>query len=297
MVAPIAIRAAVVSLSVAVVLLATKSVAAAMTGSAAILSDALESIVNVVAALFGVVALRVAATPPDESHPYGHGKVEFFAAGFEGGMIGIAALLILGESIRRMVMGSEVRLLGLGMALSAGAGVVNLLLGLALVRIGRRVESPTLVADGRHVLTDVVTTVSALLGLALVELTGVVLFDPIAAIIAALWILRSGWHLVRESIAGLMDEADPADLARLVATMESLREPHLRGYADLRARHQGREHLIDVTIYVSEDLSVMDGHAVATRVERALEDCFSVATATCHVEPEGAQAAGTASPA
>lgn len=287
MVSPLAIRAALVSVTVAVILLAAKSVAAAMTGSAAILSDALESIVNVVAAIFGVVALRVASRPPDDSHPYGHGKVEFFAAGFEGGMIGIAAVLIFAESIRRIIQGSEVRHLGFGIALSAGAGLVNLFLGLGLVRIGRKVESPTLIADGRHVLTDVVTTGAAMVGLAMVEITGEVLFDPIAAILAALWILRSGWHLIRESIAGLMDEADPDDVARLVAALEGLHEPRLLGFADLRSRHQGRAHLIDVTIYVPADISVDDGHAVATRVERALEGCFGVATATCHVEPEG----------
>lgn len=285
MVSPIAIRAAIVSVAVAVILLVAKAFAAAVTGSAAILSDALESIVNVVAAGFGVVAIRVASRPPDDSHPYGHGKIEFFAAGFEGGMIGIAALLILVESGRRFFVGSNVEHLGFGIILSVAAAGVNLVLGLALVRIGRRVESPTLVADGRHVLTDVITTGAAVVGLGLVQVTGWTGFDPLAAVLAGLWILRSGWHLVREAVAGLMDEADPDDVARLAAALEELHEPRLLGYVGLRSRHQGRAHLIDLTIHVPEAMSVQEGHGVATRVERALEECFEEATATCHVEP------------
>jgi cation diffusion facilitator family transporter len=279
------VRAGAVSLAVAIVLLGTKLAAYLATHSAAILSDALESIVNVVAAGFGLFALRIASRPPDPSHPYGHGKIEFLAAGFEGGMIGVAALLILIESIRRLFVGVELERLGLGILLAGGAGVVNLLLGLYLVRAGKRHESATLVADGKHVLTDVVTTGAALVGLGLVHLLGWEAADPIAAIAAALWILRSGYHLVREAVAGLMDEADPEDVARLTEAMGRVVEPQLRGWDDLRSRHQGRLHLIDVTIFVPATITVDEGHDVADRVEAALERCFPHARATCHVEP------------
>ena len=285
MVSKAAIRAVLISFLVALVLLVTKGAAWALTGSAAILSDALESIVNVVAAGFGLFALRVASLPPDETHPYGHGKVEFFAAGVEGGMIGIAALLIFTESVRRLFEGAELRRVGVGLALAGAAGLVNLALGLYLVRAGKKHGSTTLIADGKHVLTDVVTTGAALIGLMVVELTGWQEADPVAAILAAVWILRSGVMLVREAVAGLMDEADKDDMACLKDALDGLDEPRLLGFRQLRSRHQGRLHLIDLTIYVPADMPVAEGHQVADRVESVLERCFDVARATCHVEP------------
>jgi cation diffusion facilitator family transporter len=197
----------------------------AATGSTAVLSDALESVVNVVAAALLLYSLIVAARPADRDHPYGHGKVEFFSSGVEGTLIAVAAILILVEATRALWEGPEVRhldagLIGLGLLTLVNAG-----LGLTLIRTGRRAHSVALVADGQHVLTDVWTSVGVLIGLGAVRLTGWTVLDPLVAIAVAINILRMGWKLVREAVGGLMDEADEGLLARVAAALEASRRP------------------------------------------------------------------------
>jgi cation diffusion facilitator family transporter len=226
------LRAVVISLAVSVVLLAAKYEAYRLTGSTAILSDALESIVNVVAAVFGLGGIIFAGRPADRNHPYGHGKIEFFSAAFEGGLIAFAAVLIVYEVVLALLHGVEVRALDVGVSIVLGAGLVNLLLGWYLIRTGRKHASLTLVADGRHVLADFYTSAGIVIGLLLVRFTGIGWLDPVVAGVVALNLLWTGFRLVRHAAGGLLDEEDTDLLGRLLQVLQ----PHL-GQGVIRVHH------------------------------------------------------------
>jgi cation diffusion facilitator family transporter len=268
------LRASVLSLVVALGLLAAKSEAYRRTGSAAVLSDALESIVNVVAAAFGIGSIVFAGRPADRNHPYGHGKIEYFSAAFEGGLIAFAAIVILYEAARAFVLGPELRALDVGLAIVLAAAVVNALLGLFLVRTGRRHDSLTLVADGKHVLSDWWTSAGILVGLFLVRLTGLEWLDPLVACLVALHLFWTGAHLVREAARGLLDEEDPELLRRLVAALGPRIGAGVIHLHHLRARRAGRFHHVDAHLVVPEFWPVERAHAVsdelAARVIREL---------------------------
>src|SRR6266478_3177390 len=220
-----------VSLVVSLGLLAAKFYAYRVTVSTAVLSDARYSIVNVVAAVFAIGALIFAGRPADRNHPYGHGKMEFLSAAFEGGLIAFAAVLIVYEVIQSLLEGVSLRSLDVGVAVVLGAGVVNLLLGLYLVRTGLRYESLALVADGRHVLSDFYTSAGIVVGLLLVYATGIAWLDLVAAVVA-LNLMWTGVRLVRQAAAGLLDEEDTGLLDRLLAVLQ----PHL-GQGVIRVHH------------------------------------------------------------
>src|SRR5262245_33616783 len=257
------LRAGGLSMVVAVVLLAAKFEAYRRTGSAAVLSDALESIVNVVAAAFGIGSILFAGRPADRNHPYGHGKIEYFSAAFEGGLIVFAAILIVYEALRSLVLGPELRALDLGLTIVLAAGVVNALLGLYLVRAGRRHASLTLVADGKHVLSDWWTSAGILVGLALVRLTGLQWLDPLVACLVAVQLFRTGYHLVREAARGLLDEEDPELLARLVAVLAQRIGGGIVHLHQLRARRAGRFHAVDAHLVVPEFWPGERAHALS----------------------------------
>ena len=278
--------ASVVSLVVAILLLGLKWLAWRWTGSAAVLSDALESIVNVAAAGFALFSVRLAETPADLDHPYGHGKIEFVSAAFEGGLVFLAGLVIGQEAVADLIRGPELTRLGEGIALTAVAGAVNLVLGLYLVRVGRRIGSAAVEADGHHVLSDVWTTGMTIAALVLVKVTGLVVLDPLVALVAAANLLRIGAKVLRGAVHGIMDVADPEDLERIADALSRLDDPHFRGWARLRSRHQGRLHHVDLTIFVPGDISVEEGHEVADAVERAVVEALGEAQVVCHVEPE-----------
>ena len=265
-------RAAVVSLVVGVAVLATKFGAAAVTGSTAALSDALESVVNVAAAALLVFTLRVAHRPADRDHPYGHGKAEYFSAGIEGALIAVAALLILVEAGRDLVRGPELRSLDAGLALLLGAGVANAALGVHLLRVGRREDSPALVADGRHVLADVWTTGAVLAGLLAVRVTGWAPLDPLIAIGVALNLLREGFRLARSAVDKLMDAADDDMLDRLAGALERRREPSWIDVHGLRAWRAGREHHVDLHLIVPRFFDVPRLHGLHDAVEGVLAE-------------------------
>ncbi len=279
-------RAAMASLVIGLLLLFTKLLAWRLTGSAAVLSDALEGIVNVVAAGFALYSVYLSDKPPDLDHPYGHGKVEFLSAGFEGGLIFLAGGLILYESITRLVDGVHLSRIETGIALIGGAAVVNLILGLYLIRVGKRTHSLTLVADGKHLLTDVWTSVAAVVALLAVLLTGLSWLDPVVAILAALNILRIGVSLFKQAVGGIMDEADPEDLAEVSVLLQKIEHPLFRGWARLRARHQGSLHHVDFVLYVPDDTSVAAGHKLADEVEHSIVEALGDAQVICHIEPE-----------
>jgi cation diffusion facilitator family transporter len=260
-----------------------------MTGSAAILSDAAESVVHVVAVSFASWSLWLSHQPPDRSHPYGHDKVGFFSAGFEGVMIALAALYIIYESVRKWMTGLHLERLDAGTLIVAAAALVNLALGLFLLWQGKRQRSLILQANGKHVLTDVWTSFGVVVGLVLVLLTGWLPFDPIFAIFVASNILWTGGKLIRQSVGGLMDEADPA-IERLVR--ETLdRETAARDlkYHELRYRNSGTSVWVEVHLLFPTGVPLEEAHAAATAVEEALQDALPVAARVLtHIEPAAA---------
>jgi cation diffusion facilitator family transporter len=284
--ARVRLRAVLISLTLSVVLLAAKYQAYLLTGSTAILSDALESIVNVVAAVFGLGGIIFAGRPADRNHPYGHGKVEFFSAAFEGGLIAFAAVVIVYEVVLALLRGVEVRALDVGVAVVLGAGLVNLLLGWYLIRTGRKYESLTLVADGRHVLSDFYTSAGIVVGLLLVRFTGIAWLDPLVAGVVALNLLWTGYRLVRLAAGGLLDEEDPALLDRLLGVLQ----PHL-GQGVIRVHHlrairAGRFHHVDAHLVVPEFWSVERSHELAEDLgERVVKELGVEGEMTLHTDP------------
>ena len=283
--------AIVLSLVVGVVLLALKFTAYYLTDSSAIFSDAVESIVNVLASCVALWALAVAHTPPDENHPYGHGKIEFVSAGFEGGMILLAAVFVFVQTVDSAIFQeSKPQRIDTGLLLVTIATFVNAAVGWLLVRVGKKQASITLEADGHHLLADAVTSVGVVVALLIVHFTGFTWADPIAAVLIAVYIARTGLKLVRKSFGGLMDQQDVDDEKRLVAILDSHTganavEPVICSYHKLRHRHSGRYHWVDFHLVVPAHLSIKQGHEVASKIEYEMEVMLGHADATAHVEP------------
>ena len=257
------VRAGAISLVVSILLLAAKYQAYRLTGSTAILSDALESIVNVVAAVFALGGIIFAGRPADRNHPYGHGKIEFFSAAFEGGLIAFAAVLILYEVVVSLVVRLQVRELDTGLLIISGAGLANLGLGLFLVRTGRKHQSLTLLADGQHVLSDFWTTVGVVVGLLLVRVTGIWWLDPLVAAVVAVNLMWTGFRLVRHAAGGLLDEEDTLLLNRLLGVLGGHVGQGIIRVHHLRAIRAGRFHHVDAHLVVPEFWSVDRAHEVA----------------------------------
>ena len=280
------LRAVAISLAVSVVLLGAKYQAYRLTGSTAILSDALESIVNVVAAVFGLGGIIFAGRPADRNHPYGHGKIEFFSAAFEGGLIAFAAVLIVYEVVLSLLRGAELRALDVGVVIVLGAGAVNLLLGYYLVRAGRRYDSLTLVADGRHVLADFYTSAGIVVGLLLVRFTGIGWLDPVVAAVVALNLLWTGYRLVRHAAGGLLDEEDPALLNRLLDVVQHHLGQGVIRIHHLRAIRAGRFHHVDAHLVVPEFWSVEHSHELAEELAaQVLQEVGVEGEMTLHTDP------------
>jgi cation diffusion facilitator family transporter len=263
-------RAMSLSVAVGVLMLAGKTLAWWITSSAAILSDAVESVVHVIAVAFAAFSLRLSHKPANARFLYGYERVAFFSAGFEGSMIALAAGVIIVEAINRWRAGLELANLGTGTALVAAASAVNLLLGVYLVRTGRRSGSLILEANGKHVLTDSWTSFGVVAGLLLVIWTGWKPFDPLLAIAVALNILWSGARLVWTSAMGLMDYADPAMGERIRSQLDKMCAEYGIQYHDLRYRSTGARLLIEVHLLFPYDTHLGRAHAIATDVESRL---------------------------
>jgi len=260
--------AARLSVIVGVLLLVVKMTAFLLTNSTAILSDALESVVHIGAVLFMFFCLRVAARPPDEDHPYGHGKVEYFSVGFEGGMVLLTALTIFWQAGQALYFKHEVGRIDLGMILTAFAAVVNLVLGLHLLRVGRKQESVILVADGKHILSDVITSAGAFIGLLLLWLTGIQAIDGIVAIILAALIGLAAIRLLRESVRGLMDKVDRKTLSAVVDAIREIRAPEWLDVHNLRLRTSGDFTYVDFHLTVPSLWTVEKAHESVERLEQ-----------------------------
>lgn len=264
------IRAGVLSLVVGAALLCAKFIAYDLTGSAAVLSDALESIVNVVAAAFLVGTVIFAGVPADKNHPYGHGKIEFFAAAFEGGLISFAAVATFVAAAVSLWRNAPLHELDRGLAIIAGAAVVNLLLGVFLVRAGKASNSIAIKADGRHVLSDVWTTVAIIAGLFLTKLTGWPWLDPLIAASVGLQLAWTGFRLVRDAAGGLLDEADETTIQQLLETIERVRPAELIRLHHLRALRFGARTHVDAHLVVPEFWTVDRAHLLCDELEERL---------------------------
>jgi cation diffusion facilitator family transporter len=274
------------SIAVGLVVLGLKFAAFYLTGSIALYSDALESIVNVVTAVVSLLAVRTSAKPADADHPYGHGKVEYFSAVIVGVFIVVAALLILREAYHGFMSPRPFNASMEGLLVNGLASGVNGVWCWVLIHMGRRAKSPALVADGKHLLTDAVSSVGVLLGVMLAAITGWAVLDPALAALVAVNILWSGWQLMRESVGGLMDEAVPnARLTRIREVISSSADGALEAH-DLRTRHAGRLTFVDFHLVVPGDMSVSTAHDICDRIERALREEVQHAMITIHVEPE-----------
>lgn len=279
-------RLAVGSIVVGLVVLGLKFTAYWLTGSVALYSDALESIVNVAAAVAALVAIRLSAKPADRNHPYGHHKAEYFSAVIEGVLIIVAALSIARAAYDAIVTPHDPNFTMLGIGVNAAASVLNGIWAAVLIRQGRTRRSPALAADGRHLLTDVVSSVGVLAGVGLAALTGYVLLDPILALFVAANILWSGWVLVKSSVGGLMDEAVAPEALETIRTLISANADGAIEAHDLRTRQAGRVTFIDFHLVVPGELSVLDAHAICDRIEAGLRAEVGEAVITIHVEPE-----------
>ena len=274
------------ALSFGIAVMALKFYGYKLTGSTALLSDAIENIVNVVAAAFALVAIRVADDPPDEEHPYGHGKMEFVTAVFEGGLISFAALAIAYTAVVALIHGPKVPNLEQGLWVVIAAGGVNGLLGWLLLTIGNDTESAALVADGKHVLTDFMTTIGILVALVLVKITGFAWLDPVIGLVLAIVLAATGIPLVRTAIDGLIDAADPGLLERLLGSLERNRQPGLIRAHHVRAMRNGRRIHVDGHIVLPEFWTIEKSHDVVESYEAAVvKDIFLEGEIEFHIDP------------
>ncbi|MFD2257105.1 cation diffusion facilitator family transporter [Luteolibacter algae] len=278
------------SLGVAVLLLVGKATAAFLTGSSVIYSDAAESVVHIFAVSFAAWALRLSHKPADETHHFGHDKISFISAGFEGSMISAAAVLIIYEAIKQFFFGVELANLGFGLVITGIAAGVNLLLGLSLVRVGKRTNSSLLSANGMHVLTDVWSSVAVILALLLIKATQWPWWDPIFAIMAALNILRMGLKLIRASLGGLLDEADPRVEQQVRDLLDEEMTARDLAYHNFRHRHSGRCHWIEFHLVFPNDMTVDRAHDEATEIEANVASLIEPhGRVITHLEPRSAE--------
>jgi cation diffusion facilitator family transporter len=271
---------------VGLAVLALKGAGWWLTGSAALFSDALESTVNVAASALAFGALRMAARPADANHPYGHDKAEFFAAVIEGVLVVVAAISILQAAWRAYVDPRPLSLSWQGIGLNVAATLVNAAWSSALLRQGRLLRSPALSADGRHVRSDVVSSVAIVAGVGAVALTGRQWLDPAIAAAAAVHVLWSGLRVIGSSVGGLMDAApSEAVIARIRALVADNADGALEAH-DLRMRHAGRASFLEFHLVVPGAMSVADAHEICDRVEAALRAEMDGINVSIHVEPE-----------
>ena len=274
------------SVVTAIVTIALKVAAWWVTGSVGLLSDAAESVVNLVAAVIALGAVTVSERPADADHQYGHSKAEYFSAGVEGAMIFVAAAFILVVSVERLINPVPLESLGVGLVISLVAAAANGVVGLALVRAGTRHRSPTLRADGKHLITDVMTSVGVALGLGLAWLTGWQVLDPIVAIGVGLNILFIGYRLVHESGMGLMDATLPDEDNRLIEeVLDRHRDPGRVDFHELRTRESGRWRFVEFHALVPGEWTVDRGHDLVESVEQEIHAALPHSHITSHLEP------------
>ena len=278
-------RFAWLSIAVALVTIGLKSGAYLLTGSVGLLSDAAESIVNLVAAIVALVALRVAAQPADDDHHFGHSKAEYFSAAVEGVMIFVAAVFIIWTAIERLITPAPLENVGIGLAISVGASILNGAVAVVLIRAGRKHHSITLEADGKHLMTDVWTSAGVLVGVLLVALTGWLALDPIVALLVGANIIWTGWHLVSASVEGLMDHALTAEEHDLlVGVLDEFAEEPVR-FHHIQTRVAGHQQFISMHVLLPGSWTIAQGHDLTEQIEDRLRATFTSAQVITHMEP------------
>jgi cation diffusion facilitator family transporter len=279
-------RFAWLSVGAAFATIALKTLAWWLTGSVGLLSDALESIVNLAAALLAVTMLRVAASPPDENHPYGFSKAEYFAAGIEGALIVLAAAGILASAIPRLLEPEPLESPGLGLTLSVAASGINLAVGVLLIRVGRRHHSIALEADGHHLITDVWTSAGVIIGVGLVFLTGWLRLDPLVALGVAAHIVWTGLRLMRRSWRGLLDAAIPTeDTGEVTKLFAEYSKRYGVSFHALRTRQAGKRRFISFHLLVPDAWSVAQAHRLSEEIEERIRSLVPNASIFTHIEP------------
>lgn len=277
-------RAMWLSLSIGLVMFGSKLSAFFLTGSTAIFSDAAESIVHVAATIMALYSIYLSSKPADESHLYGHGNIEFFSAGIEGLLIIVAALTIIYSAINDLVSGVKTESLDVGTFIIASAGIINLFLGFYLIKQGKKTNSITLVADGKHVLTDSFTSLGVVIGLILVLSTGFLLLDPIIAMVVAVNILITGYKLIRESIGGLMDETDQNTLSIISKTLRDIRKEYWIDIHHLRFRRSGDFIFTDFHLILPFYFTIEQSHHEETFTRDTLRNEFSNSAVRIHMD-------------
>jgi cation diffusion facilitator family transporter len=279
--------AAALSVASNATLIAIKLAAGAITGSIAIVTEAVHSLIDLVASVIAFVSVRKADEPADADHPYGHAKVESLAAAIEGMLILIGAGIIVFEATHRLVVGASVEALGIGIAVMGLSVVANLVVSTVLSRQAREHESPALEGDAAHLRTDALTSAGVLVGLALVQITGVVALDSITALLVAGAIVTAGLRIVRRSSGVLVDEALPPDeMDRIEAAIGAARTPEVAGYHKLRARRAGSNRHIDLHVQYRSGTSLERAHELAHEMRDAIEAAIPGAEVLIHAEPE-----------
>jgi cation diffusion facilitator family transporter len=278
-------RYAWMSIIAAIVTITLKSTAYVLTGSVGLLSDAIESFVNLAAAIVALIALRILIRPANDEFTFGFSKVEYFSSGFEGGMILLAAVSIIINALPRLIHPVPLEQVGLGLTISVIASLINLGVSLVLMRAGKRYHSITLEADARHLMTDVWTTAGVLIGIALVWVTGFVRLDPLIAIAVAVNILFTGYRLLVRSGRGLMDIAMPAEETAEVKAILDAYQPEGIGYHSLRSRQSAARKFMVVHLLVPGDWTVRQGHQIAEEVETKVIRAIPRSNIVTHIEP------------
>lgn len=280
-------RVAALSIASNSLLILLKLVAGAITGSIAIITEAIHSMVDLVASVIAFISVRKADAPADEEHPYGHEKVENLAANVEGILILVGAAIIVYEATHRLVAGAEVETLGVGIAVMGFSVVANLAVSAALSHRAKIDESPALAGDAAHLRTDALTSAGVLVGLALVEITGAASFDSITALVVAAAIVVSGINIIRRSSGVLVDEVLPgAEMDRIEAAIAAARTPEVAGYHKLRARRAGSRRHIDFHVQYRSGTTLERAHELAHEMRDEIEAAIPQAEVLIHVEPE-----------
>jgi cation diffusion facilitator family transporter len=267
-------KAAIISLAVGLGMFTTKMTAYFITGSVAIFSDAAESVVHVVATGMALFSIILSSKPADKSHLYGHGNVEYFSAGAEGFLIVLAAGVIIYQAVMEIISGPTLESLSIGVIFISAAGVVNLVLGYYLIRTGKITNSLTLVADGKHVLTDAITSIGVIIGISLVILTDYFLLDPLLAIIVAINIVFTGYKLIRESVGGLMLETNPEVLKKISDKLVSIKKEYWIDLHELRYWQSGDKTFLDFHLILPYYFNIEQSHKEEKYIFEELEKDF-----------------------
>jgi cation diffusion facilitator family transporter len=274
------------SIAAAVATILLKFYAFYLTGSMGFFSDALESFVNLIGAIIALIMLHISAKPADKEHEYGHTKAEYFSSAIEGALIVLAALSIIRSAVPRIIEPTPLENLNIGLLFSLGASLINLVVALILIKNGKKRNSIVLEADGKHLMTDVWTSIGVIAGILVVKLTGIYILDPIIAILVAINIIYTGYQLISRSASGLMDASiSEESMKKITAYLDSLKEKNI-DYHSLMTRQAGQRMFISVHLLVPGWWTVKKGHDYADLIEQSIEDMFDVpVTVSTHIEP------------